>query len=81
MEKVTEATLHLEKVTEAMAKCNLSLEYLKVTEAMAKCNLSLNYSQKIFWSDWTIGPPQIKCWLLISSIFDAMNFQHFSKML
>ena len=53
MEKVTEATLHLEKVTEAMAKCNLSLEYLKVTEAMAKCNLSLNYSQKIFWSDWT----------------------------
>ena len=46
MEKVTEATLHLEKVTEAMAKCNLSLEYLKVTEAMAKCNLSLNYSQK-----------------------------------
>ena len=55
MEKVTEATLHLEKVTEAMAKCNLSLEYLKVTEAMAKCNLSLNYSQKIFWSDWTIN--------------------------
>ena len=53
MEKVTEATLHLEKVTEAMAKCNLSLEYLKVTEAMAKCNLSLNYSQKIFWLDWT----------------------------
>ena len=43
MEKVTEATLHLEKETEAMAKCNLSLEYLKVTEAMAKCNLSLNY--------------------------------------
>ena len=54
MEKVTEATLHLEKVTEAMAKCNLSLEYLKVTEAMAKCNRSLNYSQKIFWLDWTI---------------------------
>ena len=53
MEKVTEATLHLEKVTEAMAKFSLSLEYLKVTEAMAKCNLSLNYSQKIFWSDWT----------------------------
>ena len=36
-----------------MAKCRLSLEYLKVTEAMAKCNQSLNYSQKIFWSDWT----------------------------
>ena len=58
MEKVTEATLHFEKVTEAMAKCNLSLEYLKVTEAMAKCNLSLTNSQKIFWSDWTIV---IKC--------------------
>ena len=55
MEKVTEATLHLEKVTEAMAKFSLSLEYLKVTEAMAKCNLSLNYSQKIFWLDWTKG--------------------------
>ena len=37
-----------------MAKFSLSLEYLKVTEAMAKCNLSLNYSQKIFWLDWTI---------------------------
>ena len=36
-----------------MAKFSLSLEYLKVTEAMAKCNLSLNYSQKFFWSDWT----------------------------
>ena len=53
MEKVTEATLHLEKVTEAMAKFSLSLECLKVTEAMAKCNLSLNYSQKNFWPDWT----------------------------
>ena len=48
LEKVTEVTLHL-------AKFSLSLEYLKVTEAMAKCNLSLNYSQKIFWSDWTYG--------------------------
>ena len=38
-----------------MAKFSLSLEYLKVTEAMAKCNLSLNYSQKIFWLDWTIS--------------------------
>ena len=27
-----------------------------------------------------IGPPQVKCQLLISSIFDAMNFQHFSEM-
>ena len=66
MEKVTEATLHLEKVTEAMAKCNLSLEYLKVTEAMAKCNLSLNYSQKVFWSDWTT-------WFLTSAVVDIGN--------
>ena len=27
------------------------------------------------------GPPQVKCQLLISSIFDAMNFQHFLEML
>ena len=27
------------------------------------------------------GPPQVKCQFLISSIFDAMNFQHFSEML
>ena len=40
-----------------MAKFSSSLEYLKVTEAMAKCNLSLNYSQKIFWLDWTTDDP------------------------
>ena len=27
------------------------------------------------------GPPQVKCPLLISSIFDAINSQHFSEML
>ena len=27
------------------------------------------------------GPTQVKCQLLISSIFDAMNLQHFSEML
>ena len=27
------------------------------------------------------GPPQVKCRLLSSSIFDAMNFQHFLEML
>ena len=27
------------------------------------------------------GPTQVKCRLLISSIFDAMNFQHFPEML
>ena len=43
MEKVTEATLHLEKVTEATLQFRIP-----------KSNLSLNYSQKIFWLDWTI---------------------------
>ena len=28
---------------------------------------------------YVYGPTQVKCWLLISSIFDAMNFQHFWK--
>ena len=28
-----------------------------------------------------IGPLQVKCKLLISSIFDAMNFQHFLEKL
>ena len=27
------------------------------------------------------GAPQVKCQLLISSIYDAMNFQHFWEML
>ena len=28
-----------------------------------------------------LGPTQVKCLLLISSIFDAMNFQHFLEKL
>ena len=36
-------------------------------------------SQIFFNSD--LGPPQVKSRLLISSIFDAMNFQHFFEML
>ena len=27
-----------------------------------------------------IGPPQVKCQLLISSIFYVVNFRHFSEM-
>ena len=42
MEKLTEATLHLEKVTEATLQFRIP-----------KSNLSLNYSQKFFWLDWT----------------------------
>ena len=29
---------------------------------------------------WNKGPTQVKYGLLISSIFDAINFQHFQKM-
>ena len=40
----------------------------------------------VFWTLYLVpifdnGPPQVKCRLLISSIFDAMNFQHFLEML
>ena len=58
MEKVTEATLHLEKVTEAMAKCNLSLEYLKVTEAM---HMSCRRKKKVLgtFSKMSVGQKQI----------------------
>ena len=31
--------------------------------------------------DEVVGPTQVKCRHLISSIFDAMNFQHSSEML
>ena len=30
---------------------------------------------------YRIGPTQVKCQVLISSIFDAMNFQHFLETL
>ena len=36
----------------------------------------LKFRQKEYY-----GPTQVKCRLLISSIFDAMNFQHFLEML
>ena len=35
----------------------------------------------IFIADRALGPPQVKCRLLISSIFDEMNFQHFLEKL
>ena len=35
-----------------------------------------------FYDEFTdFGPTQVKCRLLISSIFDAMNFKHFYEML
>ena len=37
--------------------------------------------KSIFDLRWAIGPTQVKCQLLISSIFEAMNFQHFLEML
>ena len=30
---------------------------------------------------YDLGPTQVKCRLLISSIFDAVNFKHFLEML
>ena len=45
-----------------------------------KCNIFF----QTFFHDFLlnhIGPPQFKCRLLSSSIFDAMNFQHFSEKL
>ena len=38
---------------------------------------SVNFDSDL---DLDLGPPQVKCQLLISSIFYAMNFQHFSEM-
>ena len=28
-----------------------------------------------------LGPPQVKCWFLISNIFHVMNFRHFLEIL
>ena len=36
---------------------------------------------RFFITRQVLGPTQVKCRLLISSIFDAMNFQHFLEML
>ena len=44
---------------------------------LTNANLVLNQSQGI---DFLFGPTQVKRRLLISSIFDAMNFKHFLEM-
>ena len=36
---------------------------------------------QISYIEFDLGPTQVKCQLLNSSIFDAMNFQHFLEML
>ena len=46
---------------------------------MIRCYLAPNVQK--YAAAPHIGPPQVKCRLLISSIFDAMNFQHFLEML
>ena len=50
-----------------------------LVESAAK--IKMTQSLVVFRKDRHIGPTQVKCRLLISSIFDAMNFQHFSEML
>ena len=45
-------------------------------------SLSRNCISTTMYPEYVMyGSPQVKCRLLISSIFDAMNFQHFSEML
>ena len=45
-------------------------------------SLSRNCISTTMYPEYVMyGYPQVKCRLLISSIFDAMNFQHFSEML
>ena len=42
--------------------------------------ISWTFKKNVFWKkisskiELLLGPPQVKCQLLISSIFDAMNF-------
>ena len=45
-------------------------------------SLSRNCISTTMYPEYVMyGSPQVKCRLLISSIFDAMNFQHFLEML
>ena len=55
----------------------LHSEYAGNSSKIVKCK-----SRHLIWGG-PLGPPppQVKCRLLISSIFDAMNFQHFWKVL
>ena len=39
------------------------------------------FKYSLYFSMWVLDPIQVKFRLLISSIFDAMNFQHFLEML
>ena len=49
---------------------------------MAETKLLQNQIQCIHIGlDLVLGPTQVKCRLLISSIFYVMNFQHFLEML
>ena len=59
---------------------------LKATDWLILTFLSLSgilgkVSLKDLKSNFILSPTQVKCPLLISSIFDAMNFQHFLEML
>ena len=59
---------------------------IPVPEQITTCQqFTTNCETLVEFVSWVIfeyqGPTQVKCRLLISSIFDAMNFQHFLKML
>ena len=43
--------------------------------------LLLRLSHILYNIIYVNGPTQVKCWLLISSIFNVTNFQHFLEML
>ena len=49
--------------------------------SMPGINIGTNFFFEIRPSLEHYGPTQVKCRLLISSIFDAMNFHHFLEML
>ena len=48
-------------------------QIVKLYECVSLMSLDLDFTVRQS-SLWPIGPPQVKCRLLISSIFDAMNF-------
>ena len=66
------ACLHFQKFTD-LGQNSCPTLVCKAGNSKILCN--------ILYATGTKGPTQVKCRLLISSIFDVMNFQHFSEML
>ena len=63
-------------------KKNLWNRLYSQNEAYGNAQYFLCLHQPAIWvnSEEYLGPPQVKCWLLISSIFYVMNLRHFSEM-